>query len=148
VHGPVYANPSRETYHITALPHLHHRCLSKDLGLATAQLTNNSLGYAGTVWILLEAARAIAPIANHILPNPCSLLTMTDTPSIPLPLNPDEQPILQNLQLIRDELTLLKQDRTTYVKTKDVIVLYDRLVDQVQQLSDIRAGKPEQENRG
>ena len=73
---------------------------------------------------------------------------MTDTPSIPLPLNPDEQPILESLQLIRDELTLLKQDRTTYVKTKDVMILYDRLVDQVQLLSDIRAEKPEEENRG
>ena len=72
---------------------------------------------------------------------------MADTPSIPLPLNPAEQPILENLQLIRDELTLLKQDRTTYVKTKDVMVLYDKLVDQVQQLSDIRAEKPEVENR-
>lgn len=73
---------------------------------------------------------------------------MTDTPSIPLPVNPDEQPILESLQQIRDELTLLKQDRTTYVKTKDVMILYDRLVDQVQLLSDIRAEKPEEENRG
>lgn len=73
---------------------------------------------------------------------------MTDTPSIPLPVNPDEQPILESLQQIRDELTLLKQDRTTYVKTKDVMILYDKLVDQVQLLSDIRAEKPEEENRG
>ncbi|KIM95159.1 hypothetical protein OIDMADRAFT_148832 [Oidiodendron maius Zn] len=72
---------------------------------------------------------------------------MTDTPSIPLPVNPDEQPILESLQQIRDELTLLKQDRTTYVKTKDVMILYDKLVDQVQLLSDIRAEKPEEENR-
>lgn len=72
---------------------------------------------------------------------------MTDTPSIPLPVNPDEQPILESLQQIRDELTLLKQDRTTYVKTKDVMILYDRLVDQVQLLNDIRAEKPEEENR-
>jgi hypothetical protein len=73
---------------------------------------------------------------------------MADTPSIPLPLNPEERPILESLQRIRDELTLLKQDRTTYVKTKDVMALYDRLVDQVQLLNDIRAEKPEQENRG
>jgi hypothetical protein len=73
---------------------------------------------------------------------------MADTPSIPLPLNPAEQPILERLQMIRDELMLLKQDRTTYVKTKDVMTLYDKLVDQVQQLSDIRAEKPEVENRG
>jgi hypothetical protein len=43
---------------------------------------------------------------------------------------------------------LLKQDRTTYVKSKDVMVLYDKVVEQVQLLSDIRAEKPEQENRG
>lgn len=73
---------------------------------------------------------------------------MADTPSIPLPLNPDEQPILESLQQIRDELTLLKQDRTTYVKTKDVMALNDRLVDQVQLLNEIRAEKPEEENRG
>lgn len=79
--------------------------------------------------------------------SPYSILIMTDTPSIPLPVNPDEQPILESLQQIRDELTLLKQDRTTYVKTKDVMILYDKLVDQVQLLSDIRAEKPEEENR-
>lgn len=73
---------------------------------------------------------------------------MADTPSIPLPHNPDEQPILENLQRIRDELTLLKQDRTTYVKSTDVLVLYDKVVDQVKLLNDIRAEKPEQENRG
>jgi hypothetical protein len=73
---------------------------------------------------------------------------MADTPSIPLPLNPAEKPILESLQHIRDELMLLKQDRTTYVKSKDVMVLYDKVVEQVQLLSDIRAEKPEQENRG
>jgi hypothetical protein len=73
---------------------------------------------------------------------------MADTPSIPLPLNPKEQPILENLQRIRDELTLLKQDRTTYVKSADVIVLYDKVVDQVKLLNDIRAENPEKENRG
>lgn len=72
---------------------------------------------------------------------------MADTPSIPLPLNPDEQPILESLQQIRDELTLLKQDRTTYVKTKDVMQLNDRLVEQVQLLNDVRAEPPEKENR-
>jgi hypothetical protein len=73
---------------------------------------------------------------------------MADTPSIPLPVDPQEQPILENLQLIRDELTLLKQDRTTYVKSTDVIVLYDKVVEQVKLLNDIRTEKPEHENRG
>lgn len=73
---------------------------------------------------------------------------MADTPSIPLPVDPKEQPILENLQLIRDELTLLKQDRTTYVKSTDVIVLYDKVVEQVKLLNDIRTEKPDRENRG
>jgi hypothetical protein len=73
---------------------------------------------------------------------------MADTPSIPLPQDPREQPILQSLEQIRDELTLLKQDRTTYVKSADVLKLYDRLVEQVKLLNEVRGDKPGQENRG
>ena len=73
---------------------------------------------------------------------------MADTPSLPLPLDPREQLILDSLLRIRDELTLLKQDRTTYVKSQDVIVLYDKVVDQVKELNVIRADKPSEDNRG
>ena len=73
---------------------------------------------------------------------------MTDTPSHPLPLDPREQPILDSLQSLRDELTLLKQDRTTYVKAADVLALYDKVVDQVKLLNEIRADKPNEQNRG
>jgi hypothetical protein len=72
---------------------------------------------------------------------------MADTPSYPIPIDEREQPILESLERIRDELTLLKQDRSTYVKSSDVMVLYDRVVDQVRLLNEIRADKPTEDNR-
>ena len=72
---------------------------------------------------------------------------MADTPSYPIPLDSREQPILETLQRIRDELTLLKQDRSTYVKSSDVMVLYEKVVDQVKLLNEIRADKPTEDNR-
>lgn len=73
---------------------------------------------------------------------------MADTPSYPPPpLDSGEQPILENLERLRDELTLLKQDRSTYVKSSDVMVLYDKVVEQVRLLNEIRADKPTEENR-
>jgi len=73
---------------------------------------------------------------------------MTDTPNLPLSLDPREQPILESLTTIREDLTRLKQDRTTYIKSSDVLDLYDRVVKQVQQLNEIRADKPQEQNRG
>lgn len=73
---------------------------------------------------------------------------MTDTPSHPLPLDPREKPILVSLTSLRDELTLLKQDKTTYIKAADVLTLYDKVVDQVTLLNEIRANKPHEQNRG
>lgn len=73
---------------------------------------------------------------------------MADTPTRSLPLDPIEQPIFDSLALIQDELTLLKQDRSTYIKSSDVLALYDKTVDQVRQLNEIRSEKPEPENRG
>lgn len=73
---------------------------------------------------------------------------MADTPNLPLPLDEREHPILVSLNRIRDELTLLKQDRTTYVKSSDVMPLYERVVDQVRLLNEIRAEKPDEQNQG
>jgi hypothetical protein len=73
---------------------------------------------------------------------------MADTPTLPLPLDSREQPILDSLMRIRDELTLLKQDRTTYVKSSDVVTLYERVVDQVKLLNEIRIDKPQENNQG
>ncbi|KAH8821145.1 hypothetical protein F5884DRAFT_766778 [Xylogone sp. PMI_703] len=72
---------------------------------------------------------------------------MADTPSLPAPLDSREQQILEQLSRIRDELTLLKQDKSTYVKSSDVISLYDRVVEQIEKLHEVRAGKPHEENR-
>jgi hypothetical protein len=73
---------------------------------------------------------------------------MADTPTAQLPIDPREQPILDQLLAIRTSLTLLKQDRSTYVKSSDVIPLYDKVVDQVRILNDLRSDHPREENRG
>jgi hypothetical protein len=73
---------------------------------------------------------------------------MADTPTLPPPLDPREKPILESLQRIRDELTLLKTDRTTYVKSSDVLPLYDKVVDQVELLNEVRIDKPQETNQG
>ena len=55
---------------------------------------------------------------------------MTDSPLPRIPLDPKEQPILDKLQSIRTELELLKRDRSTYVKSQDVLKLYDQVIEQ------------------
>ncbi|KJZ73872.1 hypothetical protein HIM_06765 [Hirsutella minnesotensis 3608] len=62
-----------------------------------------------------------------------------DTPTVPAPRDAREQAILERLNLIRDKLVLLKQDRTTYIRSQDVIPLYDETIEQVKELNSIRA---------
>ncbi|KAK0387290.1 hypothetical protein NLU13_5603 [Sarocladium strictum] len=62
-----------------------------------------------------------------------------ETPGIPPPHDEREQAILDQFILIRDQLLLLKQDRTTYIRSQDVIPLYDQMIEQVSQLNAIRA---------
>lgn len=62
-----------------------------------------------------------------------------DTPAIPLPRDPREQAILDQLTMVRDQLLLLKQDRTNYIRTQDVIPLFDETMQQVKELNIIRA---------
>ena len=62
-----------------------------------------------------------------------------DTPSIPAPKDSREVALLSRLSIIRDKLLLLKQDRTTYIRSQDVIPLYDQVIEQVKELNDIRA---------
>lgn len=64
---------------------------------------------------------------------------MTNTPSLFPPLNFQEQNILVDLQHIQEELTLLKQDRSKYIKLLDVQLLYDKTIQQVQLLNNVRA---------
>jgi len=88
---------------------------------------------------------------NKILENYLNIpapYQMADTPTAQLPIDPREQPVLDQLLAIRTSLTLLKQDRSTYVKSSDVIPLYDKVVDQVQILNDLRSDHPREENRG
>lgn len=72
---------------------------------------------------------------------------MADTPNLPAPLDPREVPVLESLMRLRDELTLLKQDRSSYIKSSDVMGIYDKVVAQVKILNEIRADKPQEDNR-
>ncbi|KXX81933.1 hypothetical protein MMYC01_201112 [Madurella mycetomatis] len=70
-----------------------------------------------------------------------------ETPAMPMPKDVRERQILDKLIFIRDELLLLKRDRTKYIRTQDVMVHYDQLLDQVRQLNEIRKGEHKGENR-
>ncbi|KAH9876142.1 hypothetical protein J1614_004021 [Plenodomus biglobosus] len=72
---------------------------------------------------------------------------MTDSPLPRIPLDPKEQPILDKLQSIRTELELLKRDRSTYVKSQDVLKLYDQVIEQVSILNEIRVTKRLEQNK-
>lgn len=72
---------------------------------------------------------------------------MTDSPLPRIPLDPKEQPILDKLQSIRTELELLKRDRSTYVKSQDVLKLYDQVIEQVMILNEIREAKRLEQNK-
>lgn len=73
---------------------------------------------------------------------------MSDSPAVRIPLDPKEQPILDRLLEVRTRLELLKQDRSTYVKSQDVISLYDQVIEQVHVLNGIRRTKRDEQNRG
>ena len=72
---------------------------------------------------------------------------MTDSPAYRLPNDPKEQPILDKLLLIRDHLSILKQDKSTYVKSQDVMKYYNQVIDQVGALNKIRETKRDEQNR-
>lgn len=75
---------------------------------------------------------------------------MTDSPAVHAPLDPKEAPILDRVLFLRDKLSLLKQDKSTYIKSHDVLALYDNVIEQVHLLNTIRQehGKPLEQNRG
>jgi hypothetical protein len=62
-----------------------------------------------------------------------------ETPSVPLPRDARERAILDRLVVIQDKLLLLKQDRTTYIRSQDVIPLYEETIEQVKELQTVRA---------
>ncbi len=70
-----------------------------------------------------------------------------DTPAIPAPKDASERAILEKLQSIRDQLLLLKLDRTKYIRSQYVMVLYDQVIEQVRLLNETRQGRKHEENR-
>lgn len=75
-------------------------------------------------------------------------LAMTDSPVMRIPLDPREQPILDKLLAVRTNLELLQQDKSTYVKSQDVINLYNQVIEQVVVLNELRTNKRHEQNRG
>lgn len=73
---------------------------------------------------------------------------MADSPAISTPVDPQEQPVLERLVTIRDALVLLKQDKSTYIKSHEVLPFYDQVIEQVQVLNDIRGDLKVAHNRG
>jgi hypothetical protein len=72
---------------------------------------------------------------------------MADSPITNAPVGPQEKPILDKLLLTRDKLLLLKQDKSTYVKSSDVLPLYEQVIEQVQILNDVRGQEHLVQNR-
>ena len=70
-----------------------------------------------------------------------------DTPAVPMPKDERERQILDKLTVVRDSLLLLKRDRTRYIRTQDVMLLYDQVVAQVKELNEVRKGARNGENR-
>ncbi|KAH6627163.1 hypothetical protein B0J18DRAFT_409370 [Chaetomium sp. MPI-SDFR-AT-0129] len=70
-----------------------------------------------------------------------------ETPAVPMPKDERERQILNNLTAIQDSLLLLKRDRTKYIRTQDVVVLHDQLIEQIRQVNEIRKGQQTEENR-
>lgn len=63
------------------------------------------------------------------------------------PVPAQERPILEKLVFVRDRLLLLKQDKSTYVKSSDVLPLYDDVIEQVHRLNDTRGSDKLVQNR-
>jgi len=72
---------------------------------------------------------------------------MSDSPITNAPVGTQEKPILDHLVLIRDQLLLLKQDKSTYVKSSDVLPLYEKVIEEVSVLNDVRGPEHLVQNR-
>lgn len=62
-----------------------------------------------------------------------------ETPLVPAPQDAREQEVLERMTAIRDQLLLLKQDRTKYIRSQDVLTLYEQIIEEVRKVNDIRA---------
>lgn len=56
---------------------------------------------------------------------------------------------MERLVALRDQLLLLKQDRTKYIRSQDVMTLYEQTIEEVRKLNEVRAasGSENAENR-
>jgi len=72
---------------------------------------------------------------------------MTDSPAVRAPMDPQEQPILDSLLNIRNQLELMKQDKSCFVKSDEVLRLYAETNAQVNSLNSIRTFKRQEQNR-
>ena len=74
---------------------------------------------------------------------------MTDSPALLAPLDPTEQPIFDALLLIREKLSLLKSDKSTYIRSENVFSIYHQVIDQVHILNRVREehGKQQEQNQ-
>ncbi|KAI0878069.1 hypothetical protein GGS24DRAFT_30127 [Hypoxylon argillaceum] len=70
-----------------------------------------------------------------------------ETPKFPPPQDEGEKQVLEKLVAIQDQLLLRKLDRTTYVRSQDVMGLYEETIHQVKLLNEIRNGRTIEENR-
>ncbi|CAL5867644.1 uncharacterized protein PFLUO_LOCUS1863 [Penicillium psychrofluorescens] len=61
-----------------------------------------------------------------------------ESPAVPVPLDPREQPILERLLRTRDSLLLIKQDKSSYIKSRDVLPLYEEVIGEVETLNTAR----------
>lgn len=61
-----------------------------------------------------------------------------ESPAVPAPLDPQEQPILNQLLHTRDALLLIKQDKSSYIKSRDVLPLYEEVIGEVEKLNSVR----------
>ena len=61
-----------------------------------------------------------------------------ESPAAPVPLDPQEQPILERLLRSRDALLLLKRDKSSYIKSRDVLPQYEEVTGAVEQLNTVR----------
>lgn len=62
-----------------------------------------------------------------------------ETPQVPHPQDVREQEILERLTAIRDQLLLLKQDRSKYIRSQDVMALYDQTIEEVRKVTEVRS---------
>ncbi|KGO76817.1 Uncharacterized protein family UPF0662 [Penicillium italicum] len=61
-----------------------------------------------------------------------------ESPAILVPLDPREQPVLENLLRTRDALLLIKRDKSSYIKSRDVLPLYEEVIAEVEKLNSVR----------